>query len=472
MLLTTPHSIRRQVLEVELQGSEADALALQRALPALNSRLLAPALAEALERCAPGADWICIERLEIDAGSVALERLEQDLPAALRRALETALMAQMAPAPAAAPHLGAGWRRSSAAHSLDEALAYFLLHGSLPSACHLAPGISFEQTLLAGWQAGAPAGAGCAAALAGALAGERARQRLTAQFSPQLLRVLLSRMTRHSEQGLATIMPAGASAGLAPDAARRCELECWKAVFARAAGGATAPLAELAWAALERPAPVGGQASPNPAPVGTAAPEARRGAGPAARARRARAHASAAAAIERDAGASHPDAEDGIFINNAGLVLLHPFLSRLFEALGLGAAGRLLLPDRALHLLHYLASGSATAPEYELVLPKVLCNVALTQAVAPGIELGAAERDQAQALLEAVIGHWSALRSTGADGLRAAFLLRPGKLSRRDGDWLLQVEPDTADILLNELPWGISPVKLGWMEQVMWVEWG
>ena len=470
MLPTAPHSIRRQVLEVELEGSEADALALQRTLPGLSARLLAPMIAEVLDRCAPAADWICIERLEVDAGSIALERLEHDLPAALRQALEAALMAQVS-AGSAAAGAAAGWRRSTAAQSLDEALAYFLEYGNLPSACHLAPGMNFEQTLLAGWQAAVSAGAGgtaaCAAVLTRALAGERARERLTAQFSALFLRVLLARMTRHSAQVVATILPAGAGAGLAPDAARRLELRRWQAVFARAAGGTTAPLSELTQAAMVKPAPAGA-----PAPVLPAAPLARRGAGQAARARRERAHASAAARKEHGAGAPHPDAEQGIFINNAGLVLLHPFLGRLFEALAVSAGERLLQPDRALRLLHYLASGSATAPEYELVLPKLLCNLPLTQPVAPDIVPGEEERAECEALLAAVIGHWDALRSTGADGLRAAFLLRPGKLSRRDGAWLLQVEPDTADILLNQLPWGISPVKLAWMDQLMWVEWG
>jgi hypothetical protein len=74
-------------------------------------------------------------------------------------------------------------------------------------------------------------------------------------------------------------------------------------------------------------------------------------------------------------------------------------------------------------------------------------------------------------MLAAVIGHWTALRNTSPDGLRGAFLLRAGKLSERAGEWLLQVEPQTADILLGDLPWGISAVRLPWMERILWVEW-
>jgi hypothetical protein len=179
-----------------------------------------------------------------------------------------------------------------------------------------------------------------------------------------------------------------------------------------------------------------------------------------------------AADQRRLASAPHPDADTGIFVGDAGLVLLHPFLPALFEGLALSAGERLLAPERALHLLHYLATGEDCAPEYELPLAKILCELPLTQAVHANLALSTAEKDHAQALLDAVIGHWSALRNTGVDALRATFLLRRGKLSRRDGDWLLQVEPDTADILLDQLPWGISPIKLAWMEPMLWVEWG
>jgi hypothetical protein len=63
------------------------------------------------------------------------------------------------------------------------------------------------------------------------------------------------------------------------------------------------------------------------------------------------------------------------------------------------------------------------------------------------------------------------LRNTSPDGLRGTFLLRPGKVSLRNDDWLLQVEARTCDILLEQLPWGIGMIKLPWMEKMVWVEW-
>jgi Contractile injection system tape measure protein len=154
------------------------------------------------------------------------------------------------------------------------------------------------------------------------------------------------------------------------------------------------------------------------------------------------------------------------------MILLHPFLPRLFEGLGIAQDSRILQPEKALALLHYLTTGSTKTPEYELVLPKILCNIPLSIPIPSEIEITSAETDEATALLDAVIRHWEALRNTSQDGLRGTFLLRPGKLSlKNDGDWLLQVEPRTFDILLDQLPWGITMVKLPWMEKMIWVEW-
>lgn len=165
------------------------------------------------------------------------------------------------------------------------------------------------------------------------------------------------------------------------------------------------------------------------------------------------------------------DIKEGIYIENAGLILLHPFLPQFFSALGIADEDQLIQPERALCLLHFLTTGLLIAPEYELTLAKILCNIPLEMPVESDMELSESEREEAEALLNAVIRHWEALRNTSIDGLRGEFLLRFGKLSMRDGDWLLQVETKTVDILLNQLPWGISMIKLPWMQRMLWVEW-
>jgi hypothetical protein len=169
---------------------------------------------------------------------------------------------------------------------------------------------------------------------------------------------------------------------------------------------------------------------------------------------------------------AHPDIEAGIYIDNAGLVILHPFLPQFFNALTIAAEDQLIQPERALNLLHFLTTGQHKAPEYELILPKILCNIPLQTPVAASLDLTTTEQEEAEALLLAVIRHWDVLKNTGIDGLRGTFLLRSGKISLRNGDWRLQIESKSYDILLEQLPWGISMIKLPWMQRMLWVEWG
>lgn len=168
----------------------------------------------------------------------------------------------------------------------------------------------------------------------------------------------------------------------------------------------------------------------------------------------------------------HPDAKTGIYTGLAGLVLLHPFLPQLLRALSIADDDKLLQPDRAIYLLYFLATGTITAPEYELVLPKILSNTSLRAVVDSDIILTVEELDEAEALLSAVILHWEVLKNTGTEGLRETFLKRSGKLSLLDnGEWFLQIESNACDILLEQLPWGISMIKLPWMPEMLRVEW-
>jgi hypothetical protein len=135
--------------------------------------------------------------------------------------------------------------------------------------------------------------------------------------------------------------------------------------------------------------------------------------------------------------------------------------------------GRLLLADRALGLLHFLSTGQENAPEHELVLPKILSGLDPEMPVGRCGVLSEDEKSESTALLEAVIRHWGALRSTTPEGLRSSFLLRSGKLSmRNDGEWLLQIESTSFDVLLDQLPWGFSMIQLPWMKRMLHVEWG
>jgi hypothetical protein len=164
----------------------------------------------------------------------------------------------------------------------------------------------------------------------------------------------------------------------------------------------------------------------------------------------------------------------GIYLNHAGLVLLHPFLKPYFEDAGLLAGSQFqneTCQQIAIYLLHYLATHQTSPPEYELVLPKLLCGWPLNEAVHYS-ELPDAALTEAEHLLQTVIHYWDALKNTSPDGLREGFLQRSGKLTRTgETAWKLQVEQQSIDVLLSRLPWGVSMVKLPWMDNLLTVEW-
>lgn len=169
------------------------------------------------------------------------------------------------------------------------------------------------------------------------------------------------------------------------------------------------------------------------------------------------------------------EAATGLFVNQAGLVILHPFLQPYFAEVRLLEGEAFRNPDAqqtAIYLLHYLATRQIDAPEYELVLPKLLCGWPLNDPVTRGQTLPKAALTEAEHLLQTVINYWEALKSTSPDGLREGFLQRQGKLTQLyEGDWRLQVEQQVIDVLLSRLPWGFNVVKLPWMESMIMVEW-
>lgn len=164
-------------------------------------------------------------------------------------------------------------------------------------------------------------------------------------------------------------------------------------------------------------------------------------------------------------------AKDGIFINNAGLIIAAPFLPTLFEKTGLLTEGKLNNPDTAIALCYYLLKGHSNFTEFELALIKILCGVPLNQAVSFDSELSEEMRHEANELLNAILTHWQVLKGTSIGGLREAFFYRNGKIISDYNSWHLRVEQKPYDMLLQQLPWNITMIKFSWMEKALMTEW-
>jgi hypothetical protein len=80
--------------------------------------------------------------------------------------------------------------------------------------------------------------------------------------------------------------------------------------------------------------------------------------------------------------------------------------------------------------------------------------------------------DLVEGLLAAVIQQWSALGKTSVAGLRDAFVLREGDLYPETGGGArLQVHKGAFDVLLDRLPWSLSPLRAPWMPAPLIVRW-
>lgn len=165
---------------------------------------------------------------------------------------------------------------------------------------------------------------------------------------------------------------------------------------------------------------------------------------------------------------------DALYINNAGLCLLWPYLASFFERLELVRNGRFhdqAAKQYAVRLLHYLAAGDLEPPEYLLPFNKLLCAMAIDEVFDLDSPLTTAHIEACDELLAAVIDNAPILNNMSINGFRGSFLLREGSLSASEGSWLLRVERKTYDVVLESFPWSWQWFKLPWMEHPFRVEW-
>jgi len=163
-----------------------------------------------------------------------------------------------------------------------------------------------------------------------------------------------------------------------------------------------------------------------------------------------------------------------VYVQNAGLVLLWPFLSPLFHALGLCFRGQFADPmamHRATGLLHYLVTGEREPVEYQLTLAKLLCGLDDEDLLEFGEPVSDAEAEECDRALQAAIAHAQILGEMSPTDFRTLFLLSQGVLSPRAESLLLRVERTPHTALVERFPWPCSWIRLPWLRIPLQVEW-
>jgi hypothetical protein len=186
------------------------------------------------------------------------------------------------------------------------------------------------------------------------------------------------------------------------------------------------------------------------------------------------AHSSGASTRESRSATAEVEPHQVFPTPTAGVVLLWPLLGRYFERLALTVGGQFQQDEareKAVALVHFLATGQTTFTEADVLLSKVLCGLAPDWPVPTTLELDDETRALSEGLLTHAVRALPTLKNTSINGFRGSFLCRQGQLTSGEEHWTLDVEHKVYDLLLAAWPWPLSVVKTGWMPQPLFVHW-
>lgn len=166
------------------------------------------------------------------------------------------------------------------------------------------------------------------------------------------------------------------------------------------------------------------------------------------------------------------DSQKGYYVQNAGLIIIHPFIKDLFRNCHLIKEGNTIVDkELAVHILHYAATKREQDYEHNMLFEKFLCGMPIQQPIQREISICDAHKIQVEEMLQSVLEHWSALKSNSTDLLRNEFIQRDGKLDFQDNNPRLFIEKKTQDILVEKIPWNISVTKIPWIEKLIYTDW-
>jgi len=165
---------------------------------------------------------------------------------------------------------------------------------------------------------------------------------------------------------------------------------------------------------------------------------------------------------------------EGIFIQNAGLVITSSYFPMLFERLGLLSDSEFTnrsAQEDAVYFLQYLATGGLGVAERELVLNKILSGIDIDSPIKSPIQISPAQQKIIRSLLVSINNSWPPMQNAAPHTLQNDFLTRDGVLYEEEHRWVLRVERRAIDIILHRLPLSFSTIRHPWMDKPLIVEW-
>lgn len=164
-----------------------------------------------------------------------------------------------------------------------------------------------------------------------------------------------------------------------------------------------------------------------------------------------------------------------IHVFDAGLILLHPFLPSFLQKIGLVNDRHKFISKeakhRAVHLLRYMAGAELRQDSCQLALEKMVCGLPVDALIGRNFEISDMEKEEIVGLFEAVKEYWKPVSKSSMESIQHTFLQRHGTIEFSDSAWIVRVEGNAFDILLEDLPWEISTILFPWLEDLIFVEW-
>lgn len=167
--------------------------------------------------------------------------------------------------------------------------------------------------------------------------------------------------------------------------------------------------------------------------------------------------------------------DQSLAVENAGLILVWPFLKSAFITLGWLSENQFknrTAAEKAISWLHYLIYEEIPEDESPLLLNKLICGLEAEEVLSLNhIRLSKKELAEAEEVKRAVVQNWPALKTTATAALKESFFKRSGLLKYKDDNWYLNIERKGIDVLIDRLPWPIALIKLPWNNYMIHVNW-
>ncbi|MBY0445043.1 MAG: hypothetical protein K2Q15_07540, partial [Burkholderiales bacterium] len=168
--------------------------------------------------------------------------------------------------------------------------------------------------------------------------------------------------------------------------------------------------------------------------------------------------------------------DDSRFLSeDAGMVLLWPFLPELFSRCGWTTAnGRWQNPEAQLKAWRALATLAGRSEDDEQGhSTRMLVGLEIDEPVAHAPQLSESEFEHLITASAAIKNAWASAISPMPfrTGLRPLFLRRNGIWRTSQSGWQITVQTAAQDILLAKLPWSLSIIMLPWLDQLITIDW-